>query len=362
MASEQDPITDPRRLAALRRAGLLDSPPEQVFDRLAQAAAEIMGSPIGLVSLVDEDRQFFKSSTASSGPFRPEHETPLYFSLCRYAVGSREPLILRDARTHPEFREHPVVRAEVAAYAGFPILLEDGQAIGVVCVLDTQPRAWSEEQVSMLSHLAQDAARLIARRSREADARAWRVAARAGVTPEPTRPSQADGEATGLAVLPQYLEQLEAGSAAGGAEALANGAAMLSSFALLYLRQMDAYVRKLAAGQAPASTSSRELDELRASVVQAEAGLLRAVETFDREKDDPAPADRHAAPAGQDPATALRDRCAAFLEAEQRRSRASLLFRRSLLPLVELERAVTDAAEAEQAMRLALHNYQMQTG
>src|SRR3954453_14519071 len=101
MVEPKDPITDPKRLYAVRRAGLLDSPPEEDFDRLARAAAAAADAPIALVSIVDEDRQFFKSSTAETGPFTPERETTLSLSICRHAVASREPLLLPDARNHP---------------------------------------------------------------------------------------------------------------------------------------------------------------------------------------------------------------------------------------------------------------------
>jgi hypothetical protein len=81
--AEQDPITSSHRVSALRRTGLLDSPPEEVFDQLARLAASATSAPIALVSLVDEDRQYFKSAVGElTGPMSAEQETPLSYSLC----------------------------------------------------------------------------------------------------------------------------------------------------------------------------------------------------------------------------------------------------------------------------------------
>jgi hypothetical protein len=141
---------DPERLAALRATGLLDSEPEPGFDRHARLAAQMLNAPIALVSLVDEDRQFFKSGLGVE-----ERETPLSHSFCQHAVARREPLVVDDAREHPILKDNPAVREMGAiAYAGVPLIDPAGHALGTLCVLDSRPRQWSSHQVELLTDLA----------------------------------------------------------------------------------------------------------------------------------------------------------------------------------------------------------------
>src|SRR5512134_2817347 len=98
-----DVIQDEARLEALRRTSLLDSPPEEAFDRLTRMATTVLRVPVALVSLVDADRQFFKSQCGLLEPLASLRETRLKYSFCKHAVGSREPLVVADARQHPEF-------------------------------------------------------------------------------------------------------------------------------------------------------------------------------------------------------------------------------------------------------------------
>jgi hypothetical protein len=141
---------DPQRLRALRATGLLDSGPEPGFDRHARLAAEMLNAPIALVSLVDEDRQFFKSGLGVE-----ERETPLSHSFCQHAIAQRAPLVVDDAREHPVLKHNPAV-AEMGsvAYAGVPLIDAAGQALGTLCVIDKRPRQWSSHQVELLSDLA----------------------------------------------------------------------------------------------------------------------------------------------------------------------------------------------------------------
>ena len=100
-----DIIENEARLEALRRTGLLDSPPDEAFDRLTRLARAVLHVPIALVSLVDSDRQFFKSQSGLSEPLASERQTPLTKSFCKHAVGSREPLVVTDARRDPLFAQ-----------------------------------------------------------------------------------------------------------------------------------------------------------------------------------------------------------------------------------------------------------------
>jgi GAF domain-containing protein len=148
-------VRDPARLEALRATGLLDSPPEPGFDRHARLAAEMMDAPVALVSLVDEDRQFFKSCLGIAEPWASDRETPLSHSFCQHAVAAREPLVVDDAREHPILRDNPAIRDMGAiAYAGVPLIDPEGYALGTLCVIDSRPRQWSSRQVQLLGDLA----------------------------------------------------------------------------------------------------------------------------------------------------------------------------------------------------------------
>ena len=148
-------VRDPARLEALRATGLLDSAPDPGFDRHARLAAQMMNAPVALVSLVDEDRQFFKSCLGVAEPWASERETPLSHSFCQHAVAAREPLVVDDAREHPVLRENPSIREMGAiAYAGVPLIDPEGHALGTLCVIDSRPRQWSSHQVELLGDLA----------------------------------------------------------------------------------------------------------------------------------------------------------------------------------------------------------------
>ena len=148
-------IGDVARLHALRATDLLDSPAEEAFDRLTKLAAKLLNAPVALISLVDEDRQFFKSSVGLAEPWRSARQTPLTHSFCRHTLLSREPLIVEDARTHPLVRDNLAIRdLDVVAYAGFPLITSDGHALGTLCVIDHRPRSWTADQIEILDTLA----------------------------------------------------------------------------------------------------------------------------------------------------------------------------------------------------------------
>ena len=147
-------VQNTSRIDALRRTGLLDSPPEEAFDRLARLASAVLQAPIALVSLVDADRQFFKSCIGVE-PADSSRSTPLEYSFCQHAIASGEPLVIPDAREHPLVRDNPAIRDfGVIAYAGVPLVTSDGHALGTLCVLDHTPRAWTTQQVDILRDLA----------------------------------------------------------------------------------------------------------------------------------------------------------------------------------------------------------------
>lgn len=145
----------PERLTELHNTRLLDSPPEESFDRLTRLTATVLNVPVALVSLVDSDRQFFKSCLGLAQPWASERQTPLSHSFCRHVVESRRPLVVSDAREHPLLRDNPAIRdLGVIAYAGAPLITPHGHVLGTLCAIDHQPRHWTLEQVEILSNLA----------------------------------------------------------------------------------------------------------------------------------------------------------------------------------------------------------------
>ena len=148
-------VRSPSRLAALQRTGLLDSAREEAFDRLASLAAKLLYAPVALVSLVDENRQFFKSSIGLDEPWAGARETPLSHSFCQHTLVAGEVLVIEDARSHPLVRDNLAIRdLKVIAYIGIPLVVSDGEVLGTLCVIDHKPRAWTRDQVETLCDLA----------------------------------------------------------------------------------------------------------------------------------------------------------------------------------------------------------------
>jgi hypothetical protein len=148
-------VTDPKRLQALHETTLLDSPPEDRFDSLTQLASRALNAPVALVSLVDEDRQFFKSCLGLPEPWASERETPLTHSFCQHAIAAREPLIVEDARKHPVLHDNEAIKdLGVIAYAGIPLEGRSGQPLGTLCVIDHEPRAWTANEIDLLTGIA----------------------------------------------------------------------------------------------------------------------------------------------------------------------------------------------------------------
>jgi GAF domain-containing protein len=146
----RDGADEERRLATLRRTGLLDAPPEPAFDRLTRLACRLLGTPVALVSLVDADRQFFAGQRGLAEPWAGLRQTPLSHSFCRHVVAGDAPLVVADARGHPLVCDSPAVaELGVAAYLGAPLRAPGGLVLGSLCVIDTAPRAWAEEDVAI---------------------------------------------------------------------------------------------------------------------------------------------------------------------------------------------------------------------
>ena len=148
-------VADPGRLAAVRATALLDTPAEAAFDRLTRLASTILEAPMALVSLVDQDRDFWKACVGVPEPFATEREIRLSPSFCQHAISSAAPLVVCDAEADPVYADLPAVKnLGVRAYLGIPLLTESGDALGSFCVFDTRSRNWTQEQVAILTDLA----------------------------------------------------------------------------------------------------------------------------------------------------------------------------------------------------------------
>src|SRR4051812_48564381 len=151
-------LADPGRLEALRATALLDSPPEEAFDRLTRLASHALNVPVAVVSLVADDRQFFKSCIGVAEPWASRRGTPLSHSFCQHAVASGEPLVIEDAREDPLVRDNLAIPdLDVIAYAGVPLKTSDGAVLGTFCAIDHEPRAWSEADLAFVREMAQSA-------------------------------------------------------------------------------------------------------------------------------------------------------------------------------------------------------------
>jgi signal transduction histidine kinase len=149
-------IQHPQRLARLRSLGLLDAPRDAAFDRLARLASKILNVPISKISLVDADRQFFAGEYGMTGKFAEARQTPLTHSYSQHVVATREPLIVSDARQHPLTYDSPAINdIHAIAYAGVPIRISSGDVLGSFCVIDTQPRDWTPDQIALLHDMAE---------------------------------------------------------------------------------------------------------------------------------------------------------------------------------------------------------------
>lgn len=140
------------RQAELERFEILDSLEEQAYDDLTRMAASVCGVPIALITLVDHDRQWFKSRVGLQ-----VSETPRELAFCEYAI--RQPgevFIVKDARHDARFATNALVTGDpnIRFYAGAPLVTANGEALGSLCVIDTEPRELDAKQIETLQFLA----------------------------------------------------------------------------------------------------------------------------------------------------------------------------------------------------------------
>lgn len=155
--SNADPniIANPKRIDALKSLLLLDTDSEEAFDRITRLAVVTIKSPVAIISLVDKDRDFFKSHCGLGEPWATLRQAPRGYSYCQHVVTNVAPLIIQDARFHPLTEGSPAIHElKAIAYMGIPLTLRNGHTIGSFCLIDEKPRLWSEQDITIATELA----------------------------------------------------------------------------------------------------------------------------------------------------------------------------------------------------------------
>lgn len=142
------------RLDALYASGLMDSAPEEAFDRLTQLVCRLLHVPVSLVSLIDGKRQFFKSQTGTPKEMEGVRETALSHSFCQHVVIGNDILAIDDAPKHPLVHDNLAIPdLGVKAYLGIPIRTRDNHVLGALCAIDVQARTWTQEEKDTIEDL-----------------------------------------------------------------------------------------------------------------------------------------------------------------------------------------------------------------
>ncbi len=163
-----DPSDEPARLAELKGYGVLDTPNEAEFDTIVREAAAALGVPIALISLIDENRQWFKARVG----LEPQ-ETPRSISFCTHAIRGPDVFVVNDAKADPRFSENPLVTGDpnIRFYAGAPLRTASGKRIGTLCVIDRTARAQlTERDTARLTLLAEKTMQALERRRQRLNA------------------------------------------------------------------------------------------------------------------------------------------------------------------------------------------------
>ncbi len=144
------PLNEEERIAELRALRILDTPPEERFDRLVQLAAHLFGVPIAYIAMVDSDRQWFKSKCGLT-----DDQTGRDISFCGHAILNKEPLVINDATKDERFADNPLVVGEphVRLYVGCPLRGPNGHNVGTICIVDNKPREINDSDIETLKRL-----------------------------------------------------------------------------------------------------------------------------------------------------------------------------------------------------------------
>lgn len=141
-----------QRAAALDRLQIMDTPPEPAFDRVVQAAQKLFKAPIALISLLDDERQWFKARCGLDAQSTPREQ-----AFCNYTVLHDSVFVVPDARADAAFASNPLVTGPpfIRFYAGAPLTVPPGEKLGSLCIIDTKPRTFGAEEEQLLTQLAQ---------------------------------------------------------------------------------------------------------------------------------------------------------------------------------------------------------------
>ncbi len=152
MKQPATPLDEPSRVQALHATRLLDSPADERFDRITRLAQRAFHVPIALISLVDSDRLWFKSRQGLDIA-----QTPREHSFCGHAILGDELFVVEDAKADARFADNPLVTdgPEICFYAGYPLATPEGARLGTLCVIDREPRSFSDEDRMLLLDLGQ---------------------------------------------------------------------------------------------------------------------------------------------------------------------------------------------------------------
>ena len=161
MGTHTLPSDETARVEALCRYRILDSPPEADFDEIVQLAASIYKAPIAAITFIDQDRQWVKAAIGLH-----TSQTDRAYGLCSCAIQGTDPVVIEDAAADVRFSSHALVRAypHVRFYCGAPIVTNDGYAVGTIAVMDSIPRAVTDEDCLTIRRLARQTAALLALR------------------------------------------------------------------------------------------------------------------------------------------------------------------------------------------------------
>ena len=143
-------LTELRRLAAVYETRLLDSEPEEPFDRLTALAASILKVPFAQVTIVDDRRSYWKSCFGIVTIDLAARSDPIERSFCQYVLAKRAEVILSDVLADAQAKTNPWVEQGVRSWAGFPLLASSGEIIGTFCVIDTVVRDWTDPEIQAL--------------------------------------------------------------------------------------------------------------------------------------------------------------------------------------------------------------------
>ena len=151
-------LYDEERIGEIRKTGLLAEETVENFDRLTRQAAEAVGAPAGFVSLLTEDGQFLRGCVGLPEPLNSTRKTPIEHSICAYTLDRTEPLVINDVAADPDLGGHPAVEEYgIEAYLGVPLITSEDRTVGTFCVVEWEPRPWTDEDVATVEDFAASA-------------------------------------------------------------------------------------------------------------------------------------------------------------------------------------------------------------